>query len=167
MGRIPCENRERKYNIQKLWDIHHEILRLTLLGMKSVDIANLLGITTATVSYTQNSPISKRQLSIMRGARDANTLDVAKTIQELQPKAVQRLSELMESETEAISLKAAMTLLDRGGNAPVQRIQADHRHVSFTLDEIQAIKDRAKQAVPTISYTEDTEEASFEEVQEG
>lgn len=153
MGRIP--SKDRKYNIQKLWDVHHEILRLTLLGLKSVDIATMLGVTPAMVSYTQNSTIAKRQLAVMRGARDANAVDVAKTIQELQPAAVQKLSELMESETEAISLKAAMTLLDRGGNAPVQRVQADHRHLSFTLDEINDIKNRARQVVPVIDYKED------------
>ena len=139
MGRIPSE--DRKYNIQKLWDVHHEILRLTLMGLKAVDIATMLGVTPAMVSYTQNSTIAKRQLAVMRGARDAHAVDVAKKIQELQPAAVQKLSELMESETEAISLKAAMTILDRGGNAPVQRVQADHRHLSFTIQELQEIKD--------------------------
>lgn len=155
MGRIP--SKDRKYNIQKLWDVHHEILRLTLLGLKSVDIATMLGVTPAMVSYTQNSTIAKRQLAVMRGARDANAVDVAKKIQELQPAAVQKLSELMESETEAISLKAAMTLLDRGGNAPVQRVQADHRHLSFTIQELQEIKDRARKTMPIVHEIEDAQ----------
>ena len=58
----------RKYQIQKLWDIHQEILRLLLLGHKPVEIAKTLGVTPTMVSYTANSELVKKRLEVMRGA---------------------------------------------------------------------------------------------------
>lgn len=145
MGRLPTGN--RKYNIQSMWDVHHEILRLLLMGMKSVDVAATLGISPVTVSYTANSPIAKRQLSIMRGARDAHAVDVAANIKELCPKAVTVLEEMMESENEANKFKAAIAVLDRGGHAPVQRVQAGVAHMHFTSDELNDIKKRARDVI--------------------
>lgn len=145
MGRLPTGN--RKYAIQALWDVHHEITRLALLGLKHVDIANTLGITPTMVSYTLNSPIVKRQLAIMRGARDAEAVDVAAQIKSLAPKAVEVLEDLLTSESESMKYKAATGILDRAGHAPVQRLQASVAHGYFTADEIADIKSRAKDII--------------------
>ncbi len=145
MGRLPTGN--RKYNIQQMWDSHHEITRLALLGLKHIDIANTLGVTPVMVSYTLNSPIVKRQLAIMRGARDAEAVDVAARIKELAPKAVDILENLMESENAGMQYKAAIGILDRAGHAPVQRLQANITHGHFTPEEIAEIKKRAKDII--------------------
>lgn len=142
MGRLPTGN--RKYHIQDLWSAHHEILRMLLLGMKEVDIAAALNVTPAMVSYTKNSAIGKRQLNIMQGARDAHTMNVAVRIKELAPKAVEVLETQMDSETERIAQVAALSILDRAGYAPVQRLQAETVHMHFTSDELKDIKARAK-----------------------
>jgi predicted transcriptional regulator len=151
MGRLPTGN--RKYQIQEMWDVHHEIVRLLLMGMKHVDIATILGISPVTVSYTANSPIAKRQLSIMRGARDASAVDCAAEIKALCPKAVKVLEESMESELEVNRIKASLAILDRGGHAPVQRIQAQHAHMHFTPEELDDIKKRAKDVID-VQYIE-------------
>jgi predicted transcriptional regulator len=145
MGRLPTGN--RKYNIKEMWDCHHEVVRLALLGLKHVDIANTLGVTPVMVSYTLNSPIVKRQLAIMRGARDAEAVDVAAQIKALAPKAVEVLEGLLESESEGMKFKAATGVLDRAGHAPVQRLQASMAVGHFTADEIAEIKNRAKDII--------------------
>jgi hypothetical protein len=145
MGRLPTGNRQ--YQIKEMWSIHHEITRMLLLGMKNVDIAKVLGIDPVTVSYTANSHLVQRQLSIMRGARDAHAVDCASRIKELAPKAVEILDSLMDSQNEQTQLKAAIATLDRAGHAPVQRVQAETMHMHFSSEEIADIKKRAKDVI--------------------
>ena len=66
MGRHQLENTHRKYQVTQMWDVHHEIVRLALLGMKHIEIASTLGVNPVTVSYTLRSPIVHRQLEQMR-----------------------------------------------------------------------------------------------------
>ena len=76
----------RKYQIEMLWETHREILRLKLLRLTHRDIAKSIGCTEAVVSYTVNSAVGKRHLEIMRGAADADTIDVAREIRDRIPK---------------------------------------------------------------------------------
>ena len=138
-------------------DVHHEITRLALLGMKHIEIANLLGISPVTVSYTLRSPIVMRQLEQMRAVRDMETIDVAKRIAELAPKAVEVLGELMDSDLPNIRKGSAESILDRAGYAAVQRIKADHTVTHFTSKEIEDIRQRAKDI--GIVYDADYEES--------
>lgn len=144
MGRHALESTHRKYQVEQLWDIHHEIVRLALTGMKHVEIAEFLGVSPVTVSYTLRSPIVMRQLEQMRAVRDLGAIDVAKEIAALAPRAVQVLGELLECEAANIRKGAADSLLDRAGYAAVQRIKADVSISHFTAAEIIDIKKRAK-----------------------
>lgn len=138
---------ERKYNIQHLWDVHHEIVRLLVTGMKNVEIAATLGVTEAMVSYTANSPIVKRQLELLRAARDLESVDVARKIQEIALDAVEVMEKHVKSATESISLKAAQDILDRAGFAPVKKISTENVHAHLTREDIDDIKKRARQYV--------------------
>jgi len=144
MGRHVLEGTHRKYQITQLWDVHHEIVRLALLGMKHVEIASTLGINPVTVSYTLRSPIVHRQLEQMRSVRDFGAIDIAKEIAALAPAAVKVLEELLDNELPNIKLKAAENILDRAGYAAVQRIKQDIIVSHFTAAEIIDIKARAK-----------------------
>ena len=74
MGHPPSGH--RKYQISHTWEIHNEIIRLTAVGMRQVDIAAQLGVTAAMVSYTLNSDIARARLAELRGMRDAEAVDV-------------------------------------------------------------------------------------------
>jgi len=144
MGRHQLEGTHRKYQIEQMWDTHHEIVRLALIGMKYIDIASHLGISPVTVSYTLRSPIVARQLEQMRAVRDLGMIDIAKKIAELAPRAVEVLEQLLDDPLPNISLKAAESILDRAGYAAVQRIKQDITVSHFTAKEIDDIKNRAK-----------------------
>ena len=144
MGRHSLESTHRRYQIEQMWDVHHEIVRMALMGMKYVEIAETLGISPVTVSYTLRSPIVMRQLEQMRAVRDFDAIDVAKEIAALAPKAVQVLGELLEAEAPNIRKSAADSILDRAGHAAVQRIKQDVTVTHFTPREIDDIKQRAK-----------------------
>jgi len=135
---------ERKYQIQEMWSLHHEIKRMLLLGMKHVDIAAELGISPVTVSYTANSTIVKRELDLMQGARDMDAVDIGKRIQGLLPKAVDRLEKILDSNVEAVALRACQDVLDRGGHGAVQKVAV--AHAQLTKEDLEEIKKRVREA---------------------
>lgn len=142
MGRNPTG--QRKYQIEQIWDTHHEIMRLLLIGMKEVDIARHLGVSPVMVSYTKNSAIVQRQMSLLQAARDAKSVDIGAEIKKLLPKAVRVLEECMDSELPNIKLSAAKDALDRGGHGAVRKIDVRETH-HFSTDEIREIRERAKE----------------------
>ncbi len=81
----------KSYRIAKLWDIHHEITRRIALGERNKDIAAALGISVGMVVYTKNSLAGKQQVGIMRGAMDADTIDLGIKIQKFAPIALKLL----------------------------------------------------------------------------
>lgn len=139
MGRNPTGH--RKYQIESIQSQHHEVVRLLLVGMKSIDIAQRLGVTEAMVSYTKNSALVQRQLSIMQGARDAEAVDCAVEIKNRVYKALEVLDQTLELETmPALRFKAAEAILDR--EVPkVSRFEGITARL--TAEEIGALKDRA------------------------
>lgn len=147
MGRTPSPN-GRKYQIQTIWDTHHEICRLALLGMKHVEIASTLGVTPATVSYTLNSELVKKQMMIMRGARDASSVDVAKRIQEMLPEALEVLDTILKNENASASVRSniAQDLLDRGGHGAPKVIETRGFMAHLSGEDIERIKQRAKES---------------------
>jgi hypothetical protein len=144
MGRHRLPQTHRKYQVEQMWDIHHEVVRLALIGMKSVDIADHLGITPVMVSYTLRSPIVQEKMNQLQAVRDIDAIDVAKEIAELAPRAVQVMGELMDCELPNVRAKAAADILDRAGHAAIRTIKTENLHAHFSADEIKEIKDRAK-----------------------
>jgi hypothetical protein len=145
MGRHRLPNTHNKYNIEQMWDIHHEIARLALIGMKQVDIANHLSISPVTVSYVLNSPIVERQMNQLKAVRDLEAIDISKEIKELAPKAIQVLEDLMDNELPNIKLKAATDILDRAGYAAVKTLRTENLHAHFSSEEIADIRQRARE----------------------
>ena len=85
----------KSFAVSKIWELHAEITRRILLGQKNTIIAESLGCTPQTVSNVRNSPIIQDRLALMRGARDAHTVDIARDIQEFAPTALELLKELI------------------------------------------------------------------------
>jgi len=136
----------RTFEVAEMWEVHHEICRRLLLGQKASHIAEDLGVSKAMVSYVRNSRVVQEKLKTMEGARDAETVDLAKEIREQAPKALRLLKKIIEGEVDApITTRAreANNWLDRAGYAPVKRVEGQFAHAHFTADEIEEIKRRA------------------------
>jgi hypothetical protein len=144
MGALPSEN--RKYQVQQLNDLHRECIRLTLLGWKTKQIADFLGVTEPTVCNAVNGAKGRTQLAIMRGARDAETVDLAKDIVEFAAKAWDIAKELIEDANvpTALRLKYCFETIGIAGHVKPQRVQMSGAVAHLTVDEIGAIKERAK-----------------------
>jgi len=162
MGRFPRV--ARQYQLQRIQEQHHEVLRQLVLGRKKVDIARDLGITTATVGNIANSEITKRQLRIMQSARDAKSIDIANHIQEIAPKGLKLLGEIIEGVNEgegaslALRAKTAESMLARAGFGEKHVMESRHLHAHVTGETLQEIKEAARRL--------DAEEIEVEETQD-
>jgi len=144
-----------------MWEVHHEVVRLALIGMRQVDIAEHLGVSPVMVSYTLRSPIVREQLKNMSSARDIDAIDISAEIRALAPKAVEVLEELMDNDLPNIKLKAAQDVLDRAGFAAVKTIKTENVHAHFTADEIMEIKGRARDIGLLVDIGQDAQEVQY------
>ena len=102
------------------------------------------------------------KLSIMRGARDADTLDLAKEIRDIAPDALDLLKNIItgegDGEKASIALRArtAESNLDRAGYAAPKRLLTENIHGHFTSEDIENLKKRA-------AANDDVVDAEFEE----
>ena len=139
----------KTFEVSKMWEVHQEIVRRIFLGQKNSDIANDLGISPVTVSYTRNSRVVQDKLKLMAGARDADVVDLGKEIREKAPKALKLLEEILDGTglgTAAgpnLRAKTAENWLDRAGYPAQSRGGGITINQHFTAPEIDAIKKRA------------------------
>lgn len=161
LRRTPCTER-RVWTVNELWDRHHEILRLISIGMTNVAVAEKLGISAQSVSLVRNSPVAQEHLMILHGARDAETVDVARDIRDTAPEALKILKMVMRGDQTLgkvpVQLRArtAEGLLDRAGYGAPKKIETINAYL--TSEEILAIKERAKQNSNIIDITPEAED---------
>jgi hypothetical protein len=149
-------NRKKGWQVSEMWDMHHEIARRIILGENNQEIASALDCTPQTISNVRNSPVVKDKLSIMRAARDADTVDLSKDILELAPIALAKIREALETgmvlgkEVSSVSLlKEANNLLDRHMGKAVTRVESHNLNATLTLEDIERIKDKARSLTST------------------
>lgn len=142
-GCIPQEG--RKYQIQHLWERHHQIKRLAIMGLSHKEIANELGITSVTVSNVLNSDLMQKEVAKLRGDADSEAVDISKTLHKIAEKSVKFLYDVMDSEEVPLNLKTKVALeaLSRTGYAPQVKVSGDINHRHYTQTDIDEIKRRA------------------------
>ena len=136
---------ERKtFEVNEMWEMHHEIVRRLLLGQKNRDIARALGVSEPVVSYTRNSKVVKDKLDIMRAARDADSIDIATEIRDKAPKALRLLESIIDDSGEkhpmTLVAKTAENWVNRAGYVAPKSIVLEGLVAHFTVDEIEKIK---------------------------
>lgn len=141
---------KKGHQISQMWDKHHEIARLIVLGMNNQEVAAKVNCTPQTVSNVRNSPVVQDKLAILHAVRDVATGDLAHEIAEMAPMALKRIREVLETgkvhgqtASAAVIMKEANNLIDREMGKAVQRI--DSRNINTTLgpSDLEAIKQRA------------------------
>lgn len=139
---------ERKLEVQHLWERHHKMLRLTLLGWHPQDIATELGVTKQTVINCVNSSLGRKVLAEMQAVVDNKTIDVAVKLQEMSRKAAEKLDELLDDPDTPRSLQAriAMDNLDRTGHARQINVKGQFAHAILTADDLAKLKEDAEKA---------------------
>ncbi len=133
----------KKWELTELQALHHQIIRLKLTGMKSVEIAKVLSCTSATVNYTVNSEIGRSQLSQMNGSKDAEAVDFRKEINTLLPKCIRAFDDALDSDDLGLRVKTAQIVAkDFGGKATPTQIDSRHLHMHLSQEQIESVKSR-------------------------
>lgn len=118
------------YELQRIQEKHHEILRLATMGLSAVEIGKSLNITTVSVANALNSQASQMRLAFLRRLRDAKMGAVAERLQEGASKALSVLENAIEGDLDGLDAKgrlgAAFGWLDRAGFGPTRNINAKH-----------------------------------------
>lgn len=155
----------KTFEVGKMWEVHQEITRLIFLGMKNEEIAERLNISPVTVSYTRNSRVVQDKLELMKGARDAEVVDLGKEIRMKAPKALKLLEDIVNGEEvngqlPGINLRArtAENWMDRAGYPAQKAGSGVHLHAHFTVNEIDEIKKRALESGIVIDVGESSNE---------
>ena len=144
LRRVPEGTVSKTYRVAEMTDRHHEIARMLLLGLSDAEVAKQAGISTNYVSTVRRSPVVKEQLTILRAARDRESVDVAIQIQEALPKCIEFLTETITSEDVSAMLKSknAFGLLSMGGFGPTKNVSVKGVHAVLTAEDISEIKNR-------------------------
>lgn len=142
--RVEVKNRKR-FEVNKMWDIHHEIIRRIVIGQSNKDIATSLGVSDVMVSYTRNSKVCQMEIEAKRKERDAKAIDIAAEIRDFAIQPLEVLKDIIRDngENHSISLvaKTSESWLDRAGYAAPKRFEGVVAHL--TADEIKQIKEEA------------------------
>jgi hypothetical protein len=167
MARVPTIAMEgkKKYEIQHIWEVHQEVIRLLVMGAKPADISAQLGISKQQISNIRNSSIVKEAIEELQSKRNADAQKVSERIQRLAPKAIDRLQEVLDNPAyhdEKLVANVAKDILDRAGHGSVQKIAVGHAVLS--PERIDEIKQRALDAgLSSGVVVRKSEEAEYEE----
>lgn len=147
--RFGGEHKTRAYSIKKVWNRHHEMKRLLLLGHSNIEIAQILGVTQQNVSDVRNSPMFKREMEVLQAARDAGTVEIAVRLAKDAHKSLQLLEEVRDGRHDAAlreRMRAATELLNRTPEtANVTKQQTHMVNTSLSFEELEEIKRRARE----------------------
>jgi predicted transcriptional regulator len=150
-GTLAASAKPGTYQLKKLREVHHNILRLAALGMKNNKIANVLGVTEPMVGYTIKSELGQQKLAMLRMEKDGQSMDIIAEMKELSPLAMAVLEEALTSPMAKVSekTKAAEVILSGAGYGQQRKVDINLHHV--TDDDIQkarlAARDRTIQLI--------------------
>lgn len=132
--------------VKEMNERHHEIARMVLLGYKNVEIAKMLNISKEFVCAVRNAPPVKEQVAILKGVRDAETVDIAKQIQETLPACIAYLQGTVGDDdiSDGIRSRNSLSLLAIGGHGPSKNVNVKGVHAVLTAEDIQEIRENAQ-----------------------
>lgn len=156
LRRVPSGKKARTYRVSEMSDKHHEVARLLLLGMDNQEVGKIVGMAPEYISTIRHSPVVKEQLTILRAARDRESVDVAIQIQEALPKCIEFLTETITGEAISASLKSknAFGLLSIGGYGASRNVTVNATHAILSAEDIEEIRDRGTRLAEEIGIVE-------------
>lgn len=147
MGRIPTKIGGNGKPISHLWEVHKEIARLQVSGMRPMDICKKLHYSPSWLSTIQNSPVYQKYLSTLSARADNEAIDIKKRITEGAELGVVELVKMVKGDGDykasvPVSLKAkiAQDFLDRDGYGKIQKVQSTGTMVILNADKIAELK---------------------------
>jgi len=144
MARIPKHPSKRKYQLQHLFERHHQMARLVLLGFSNKEIAEQLGCTPQNVSDVRNSEVFQAKLEILREGADSAVTSVEGVLGKEAIKSLDVLRQVRDGELTSdvkVRVQVAQDLLSRAGHSPIARVKGSMAHAHLGLEDINKIKE--------------------------
>jgi len=142
------EDNTRQWEPKKLWSRQKEVLRLLASGLcTQKEIAKMLDITPESVNALARSELGRATIEMYDGAADHEAVTVMARLKALAPIALTVQEEMLLDETTPNRLKndLANKVLDRAGFAPVQRNVSLNVSAGLTAEDLENIKNRARE----------------------
>jgi DNA-binding MarR family transcriptional regulator len=131
--------------------MHREIGRLMIQGFRETEVAEILGLTNRTVSYTMKSIVFQDYLTKLREKRDESAVDVGVRIKNCAPRALTYLEELVsgninsENITPNLRVKVCQDILDRAGYGAVTKSMNLELVGKLSYEDLEEAKRRIKE----------------------
>lgn len=164
MGRIPRKIDGNGSPVSHLWEVHKEIARLQVSGMRPVEISKRLGYTQAWLSTIMCSPVYVKYLGGLSNRADDNAIDIKKRIQEGAETGVMELLKVLKGskavapgETDysqvpaSLKVKVAMDFLDRNGQGKITKVEQTSTVTVLDACKIEELKQRRSQLLQNLS----------------
>ena len=134
--------------IQKLNSDHREIIRLKKMGLNYDEIAKKVGCSKVKVNYTINGILGQMIIQDMENSEDVKVSHMVRRLDDIAVMAIEVLNTIVEDDDISMGLRfqAAKDILDRAGHSATKKLQVNSTHAHLTGDDIERIKDRARNA---------------------
>ena len=159
MGRIPTKIEGNGSPVKHLWEVHKEIARLDVSGVRPVEISKKLGYSQSWLSTVMCSPVYKKYRDSLSARRDDSAIDIRKKIEEGAETGVMELLKVLKGEgaysngavSPTLKVKVAQDFLDRNGNAKVSRVEQTSTVQILTEDKIRELKEARASKLANLS----------------
>ena len=172
VGRFNTGAQAVQPKLRQMQDIHHEMVRMLLIGIQPKEIAERLKIHRQTVINVKNSPLVVMRLAALHKARDANAVELSNHIMEVAPAAMRIIDEAVnegtvngEPLTPNAHLGACERHLSRAGHPEMSKSTVHLSNTNIlTLADINEIKEVSRANAVAAGLV--VSEAEFTEVED-
>lgn len=136
------------YDVAKMWESHHEIKRLLVMGIRANEIGRRLGLDGGYVRDIINSPAFQSELMVMQAARDAATVDVVQVMEMEKGKNLSVLQEIRDNPASPLALRAkiAEDMLKSTGDLVNNRVDVSINDNRLKPSDIDSIRNNVREA---------------------
>jgi len=150
MGRIPALKGGNGSPIQHLWEVHKEIARLDIAGVRPFEICSRLGYTASWLSTIMNSPVYRKYRDGLSVRKTDKAIDIQSQIHEGAEIGVSELLKALRGVdpeysgkvTVQAKIKLAQDFLDRDGHGKVTKVERRDTVTFLDAERIQLLKDK-------------------------
>jgi len=126
-----------------------EALRLWIVGITISEIAAAVEQELDAIKKLVKSIKAKRLLDQMRDGTAETVRHMQVSLQVLAPRALERMSQQLDSKNELVAHRAAVWILEAAGHTPLRRLEVRHQYDNEDLEllSIEQLRERAMRAI--------------------
>lgn len=145
---IPKEIIDADYGrqLEKLGDIHEQILFRVARGYALVDISKELGISLETIRYTKSCRLGKERLEELRAMRNSTHEEYIASVEDYVPRAIERLGRVVTNpnSSDSDAIRASKEILGIVGVSPISKSMNINMNGYASIDKINELKENVK-----------------------